>query len=129
MKYFLYIILLLAIEFQTYAQGNPWLLSDSSSCSTILFNHADSLFVGHNLDESYEVPGLVIVNKRGVTKREVCSIDIDSITTLSESKIQWKSKYGSILYSSIGKEFIDGGDKKLNFNIEGNDTRFLMAAI
>lgn len=107
MKYLIYIVLLFAIAFQTYAQGNPWLLSDTSSCTTILFDHADSLFVGHNLDESYEVPGLVIINPRGVSKREVSSADFD--TTLSKSEIQWKSKYGSIVYSSLGKEFIDGG--------------------
>ncbi|HKJ81388.1 MAG TPA: linear amide C-N hydrolase [Ignavibacteriaceae bacterium] len=107
MKYLIYIALLLSIRFQTYAQGNPWQLSETNSCSTILFNHADSLFVGHNLDESYEVPGLVIVNPHGVTKREVSFADFD--TTLSKSKIQWKSKYGSIVYSNLGKEFIDGG--------------------
>ncbi|MBU1095101.1 MAG: linear amide C-N hydrolase [Bacteroidetes bacterium] len=83
----------------------------------MLFNHADSIFVGHNLDESYKVPGLAIVNKRDVTKREVCSIDIDSTTTLSESKIQWKSEYGSIVYSSIGKEFIEGGMNEVGLYI------------
>lgn len=106
MRYFVY-ILLFGFKLQIYAVNDPGQFSDTTSCTTILFNKADSLFIGHNLDESYEVPGLVIINKRGVTKREVCFADFD--TTLSNPKIYWESKYGSIVYSNLGKEFIDGG--------------------
>ena len=92
-KYLIYILLLLAIEFQTYAQGNSRLLSGTSSCSTILFNHADSLFVGHNLDESYEVPGLVIVNPRGVSKREVSAADFIGINSVPGTEKGGKGKH------------------------------------
>jgi penicillin V acylase-like amidase (Ntn superfamily) len=84
-------------------------MSDTSSCSTILYIQNKSLFVGHNLDTDYEITGLVIVNKRGVSKREISWSDYNSPSGLSKARIHWKSKYGSIVYSGLGKEFIDGG--------------------
>lgn len=108
MKYLLlsaFFVLNIAI----YAVKDIKQMTDTSSCSTILYIHADSVFVGHNLDEMFETTGLVIVNKRGVSKREISWSDYNSPAGLSKSKIQWKSKYGSIVYSTLGKEFIDGG--------------------
>jgi penicillin V acylase-like amidase (Ntn superfamily) len=105
----LLISILLIINLDIYAVKDLKQMSDTNSCSTILYMHADSIFVGHNADESYEIPGLVIVNKRGVSKREISWDDFNSPSGLSKSKIQWKSKYGSIVYSLLGKEFVDGG--------------------
>lgn len=39
------------------------------SCSTFLLNNRNSLLVGHNLDDYIKVPGLVVINKRGIQKK------------------------------------------------------------
>jgi penicillin V acylase-like amidase (Ntn superfamily) len=105
----LIIIILLSISLDIYAARKLNPMTDTSSCSTILFIQNDSLFIGHNLDEDFETTGLVIVNKRGISKREVSWSDYNSPSGLSKARIHWKSKYGSIVYSTLGKEFIDGG--------------------
>jgi len=38
------------------------------SCSTFMLCCNGAFFVGHNLDDYSEVPGLVVVNKRGLEK-------------------------------------------------------------
>src|SRR3989339_10499 len=108
MKYLL-LVVSFTINMDIYAAKGIKQMTDTSSCSTILYIHADSVFVGHNLDEMSQTTGLIIVNKRGVLKREVRWSDYKSPTGLSKAKIQWKSKYGSIVYSTLGKEFINGG--------------------
>lgn len=108
MKHLIFIVLL-SINLDIYAAKELNPITDTSSCSTILFIQSDSLFIGHNLDEDYETTGLVIVNKRGILKREVSWSDYNSPSGLSKARIHWKSKYGSIVYSGLGKEFIDGG--------------------
>lgn len=99
----------LIINLNIYAGKDIKQMIDTNSCSTILYIHADSIFVGHNLDEMFVTTGLVVVNKRGVMKREVSWSDYNSPSGLSKPKIHWMSKYGSIVYSTLGKEFIDGG--------------------
>ena len=90
-------------------------LSDSlkinSGCSTFLLNKNDTVLVGHNLDESMEVPGAIFINKRGVKKENISWKDFTSVSGKKSSitRIQWISKYGSVTYNTWGKEFIDGG--------------------
>lgn len=108
MKHLIFIILL-SINIDISVAQELKSMTDTSSCSTILFIQNDSLFIGHNLDEDFETTGLVIVNKRGISKREVSWSDYNSASGLSKARINWKSKYGSIVYSALGKEFIDGG--------------------
>lgn len=81
------------------------------SCSTFLLNNGNSLLIGHNLDDYIKVPGLVVVNKRGINKENISWTDFKSPTGKSRSspRLQWTSKYGSITYNTFGKEFIDGG--------------------
>ncbi len=43
--------------------------SAETSCSTFLLSGAGSVLVGHNLDDSIETPGMIVVNPRGLTKR------------------------------------------------------------
>lgn len=81
------------------------------SCSTFVLNNDSSLLIGHNLDDYIKVPGMVVVNKRGIQKENISWTDLKSITGKSSSapRLQWTSKYGSITYNTFGKEFIDGG--------------------
>jgi penicillin V acylase-like amidase (Ntn superfamily) len=76
-----------------------------------MLNNGISLLIGHNLDDYIKVPGLIVVNKRGVRKENINWIDLKSIKGKSSSapRLQWTSKYGSITYNTFGKEFIDDG--------------------
>ena len=89
------------------------------SCSTFLFSDGNSLLIGHNLDDYIKVPGLVVVNKRGVQKENISWNDLKSITGKNGSapRQQWTSKYGSITYNTFGKEFIDGGMNETGFYV------------
>jgi penicillin V acylase-like amidase (Ntn superfamily) len=89
------------------------------SCSTFLLSNGNSLLIAHNLDDYIKVPGLVVVNKRGVQKENISWNDLKSITGKSSSspRQQWTSKYGSITYNTFGKEFIDGGMNETGFYV------------
>jgi len=81
------------------------------SCSTFLLPAGDTLLVGHNLDEYFDVPGAVVVNQRGVQKRSFSWQD-DLVTPFGNrkaSRVVWTSKYASLTYNTFGKEGPDGG--------------------
>jgi choloylglycine hydrolase len=88
----------------------PWGVA-RHSCSTFLLPAGQSLYVGHNLDEYFEVPGLVVVNKKGAAKENVSWADVISLTGREEEapRLRWVSKFGSITYNTFGREFPDGG--------------------
>ena len=79
------------------------------SCSTFLFENGPSLFVGHNLDDYIDVPGLVVVNKRGIKKSNIGWGELVSGLSETAKRLYWTSKYGSITYTARGRECIDGG--------------------
>ena len=79
------------------------------SCSTFMLKKADSLVVGHNLDDYIEVSGLVVVNKRGVVKENLTWSDFRKGKQKDIPRTKWVSKYGSITYNTIGKDLIDVG--------------------
>jgi penicillin V acylase-like amidase (Ntn superfamily) len=79
------------------------------SCSTFLFEKRDTLLIGHNLDDYIDVPGLVVINPRNVSKHSISWNDLNSFFGKSEPKLHWISKYASMTYNTFGKEFIDGG--------------------
>lgn len=92
------------------------------NCSTFMFNTGETLFVGHNLDEDPDlhVPGMVCINKRGITREGITWYeliadppDFEKVLTpyeeKGEPKIRWTSKYGSVTFNSEGLDFPDGG--------------------
>ena len=85
--------------------------ANGSSCATFMIEKEDSLLVGHNLDDYYDVIGSVIVNKRGIKKQNVEWGDFTCMCAKKKKavRIDWISKYGSITYNTWGKEFPDGG--------------------
>jgi choloylglycine hydrolase len=87
------------------------------SCSTYLFEDRDTLLIGHNLDESIDMPGLVIVNPRNISKHSISWDDLNSFFGRSEPKLSWVSKYASMTYNTLGKEFIDGGMNETGFYV------------
>lgn len=83
--------------------------AERHSCSTFMINQNDTLLVGHNLDDYIEVPGLIVVNPRGVAKHSISWDDLKSVFGRSKPKLRWTSQYASITYNTFGKEFPDGG--------------------
>lgn len=94
-----------------------WLLTVSSNltsqtrhtCSTFLLKTNDSLFVGHNLDEYFDISGIVVINKRGIEKESLSWRDFRKGKKVGIPRTKWISKYGSVTYNNIGKDLIDGG--------------------
>ncbi len=82
---------------------------DTYACSTFMFSHGDELIVGHNLDDFIECPGLVVINKRGIKKRNISWQELIKGRKKNSPRIEWVSKYGSVTYNFVGVEFCDGG--------------------
>ncbi len=82
------------------------------SCSTFLLQAGEAFYVGHNLDDDYNVPGTVVVNPAGVRK-ESLSWEDDLYAAFGKSRraprVRWVAQYGSITYNTQGRDFIDGG--------------------
>lgn len=98
--YFTFIILFIA-------QNNPINLQ-KHSCSTFALTNEDALIVGHNLDDYIDVPGCIVVNKRSVKKSNITWAGLMN-PNYTPIKFEWISKYGSITYNTMGREYIDGG--------------------
>ena len=78
---------------------------DAEACTTFQLRHADQVIVGKNYDWMVE-EGLIIVNKRGVSKTAYQST-LD--TTAVGTPAAWTSKYGSIVFTQYGRELGPGG--------------------
>ncbi len=78
------------------------------ACSSFLLERGDTLLVGHNLDEYMPVPGLIIVNPRGIAKHGLGGSMFNPLGRV-KPRFVWVSKYGSLTYNPMGKEFPDGG--------------------
>ena len=72
------------------------------SCTTFCLDHVNQPIFGRNYDWMVE-DGLVIINKRGVTKT-VRSGFQETLKLLT-----WTSKYGSATFNQYGREFPAGG--------------------
>lgn len=80
----------------------------SEACSSFLLERGDTLLVGHNLDDYIPMPGLIVVNPRGIAKHGLGWSTFNPLAPVSPA-FKWVSKYGSVTYSNMGKEFPDGG--------------------
>ncbi len=106
----LIMVVVLLIGLQCAGTCEPCVPS-AKSCSTFELKSGGSIFVGHNLDDNYDVPGLVVVNKRGVRKQSF-SWEGDLLPLLRnrrETRTTWVSRYGSLTYNTIGRDLPDGG--------------------
>lgn len=76
------------------------LCSDIICCSGFVYKGRNSVFLCSSIDQM-ALHGYVIVNKRDVEKT--------NFLATTPRIIKWISKYGSVTFSSIGKEFPQGG--------------------
>lgn len=74
--------------------------SDIFCCSGFVFKNQSRLFMCANLDQT-AMHGYIIVNKRNIEKY--------SFFAVNPNVLKWISKYGSVTFSAIGKDFPYGG--------------------
>ena len=102
-----------------YSQVILWLVIllmqvDARACTTFQLRHADQVLVGKNYDWMVE-DGLIIVNKRGVSKVAYqFTVDNSSIGTPAT----WTVKYGSITFTQYGRELGPGGMNEAGLVVE-----------
>jgi len=100
----------------------PFLLGALSSwawaCSTVLLKREGVLVLGHNLDESVDFAGFIGVNKRDVYKVGASWLDFRDCSQPLRPALGWISRYGSVTWSSQGRDLPDGGINEAGLGIE-----------
>ena len=87
---------------------------DPMACTTFQLRHEDQVFVGKNYDWMVE-DGLIIVNKRGVSKTAFKPTADDNE---SGTPAAWTSRYGSITFNQYGRELGPGGMNEAGLVVE-----------
>ncbi|MBD80917.1 MAG: hypothetical protein CL840_18515 [Crocinitomicaceae bacterium] len=78
-------------------------------CTTFVLKDKDKLVFGRNLDWVSD-DGLVVINKRGVSKT--------SLVFPPEKPVKWTSLWGSVTFNQFGKEFPYGGINEKGLVVE-----------
>jgi len=81
---------------------------NSNSCTVFKFTRDSVTVYGQNLDWHLPVPGLMVVNKRGIHKT-VLHWKGNWPAGDTREQISWVSLYGSVTSTCYGRDFIDGG--------------------
>lgn len=72
------------------------------ACTAFALKHGDRIIFGENFDWSVR-DGLIIVNKRNVRKTALVN------GAGNQHLVSWRSKYGSLTFNHVGREFFHGG--------------------
>jgi choloylglycine hydrolase len=94
-------IIFLALFFSVAQSGD--------ACSTFQLQHGKQLVVGKNFDFHTDI-GMVIINKRNVAKT--------ALLPPPANPARWVSKYGSITFNQVGREFPFGGINEAGLTVE-----------
>jgi len=76
------------------------------------------LVLGHNLDESVDFAGFIAVNKREVYKEGASWQDFRDCDRPLQPAMGWIARYGSVTWSSQGRDLPDGGINEAGLGIE-----------
>jgi choloylglycine hydrolase len=87
-------------------------------CQTFTLKKGKALIVGHNLGAGDHVPGVVVINKRGVRKKAVSWKELLSGKPIPNPPLEWIAKYGSITFNPFCRDFPDGGMNEAGLFIE-----------
>jgi|WetSurSiteA1Bulk_404760.scaffolds.fasta_scaffold03492_2 penicillin V acylase-like amidase (Ntn superfamily) len=80
------------------------------ACSTFKLQKGNALLYGHNLNQpGMDVPGQIFINKRGVFKIGCSGSEMLTKEKKDPSTLTWISRYGSVTFSTFGKDMPDGG--------------------
>jgi choloylglycine hydrolase len=88
------------------------------TCSTFLLKGGNTLIAAHNLDMPMHIPGVMVINKRGVLKKGTSWYEILAGKPATNPPITWVSKYGSITFNPFCRDFPDGGMNEAGLFIE-----------
>jgi penicillin V acylase-like amidase (Ntn superfamily) len=80
-------------------------------CTSFLLKKGDALYFAHSLNQGGipKVQGLIFLNQRDTWKKGYSWENLIKVNKESNPCIIWKSKYGSVTFNPLGKEFPDGG--------------------
>ncbi len=92
--------------------------NDGFPCQTFLLKKGDTLIAGHNLGMPMHIPGVMVINKRGVLKKGKTWYEILSGKPSPTPLVTWVSKYGSITFNPFCRDFPDGGMNEAGLFIE-----------
>jgi penicillin V acylase-like amidase (Ntn superfamily) len=87
-------------------------------CQTFLLKEGSTLIAGHNLGMPMHIPGVIVINKRGVFKKGKSWHEILAGKPTSNPLVTWVSKYGSITFNPFCRDFPDGGMNEAGLYIE-----------
>jgi len=96
-------------------------------CSTFMLKGEGCHLYGHNLDSGSPVPGLVVINKRNITKESRTWKELSTGKKDDSISFQWTSKFGSVTFNPFGREFPDGGMNEAGLIVQEmslSDTEF-----
>jgi len=93
-------------------------VDECTACSTILLKRDSVLLLGHNLDELTDFDGFVCVNKRDVFKIGCTWEELRSSKETFAPTLSWISLYGSVTFSSLGRDLPDAGINEAGLAIE-----------
>lgn len=79
------------------------------ACSTFTLKKESAFIIGQNLDMSYSIPGYITKNNRGIVKKSITWGEISQNATNISPIKEWTSKYGSITFTPMCREFPEGG--------------------
>ena len=95
-----------------------FLVGTVTACSTFKLQKGGELIYGHNLNQGdIGVPGLVFINKRGIYKLGRTWSEITTKERLNPSSHCWISRYGSVTFNVLGRDFPDGGMNEVGLYI------------
>ena len=80
----------------------------SGACSLFAMRAAGGCVFGRNLDWDWPMPGLVVVNTRGVEK-SILPWRGDWPAPSERPGVTWVSRFGSVTFTCYGRDFIEGG--------------------
>lgn len=101
--------------------------SQGFCCSTYLLQKGNTFLIGHNLDSPFKMPGMIVINKRNLKKVNISWQELFTLQKPSSPSINWISKYSSVTFNPVGREFPDGGFNETGLYIQEmtlEDTKF-----
>jgi penicillin V acylase-like amidase (Ntn superfamily) len=99
------------------AVADVLLQQPAAACSTFVLRTGDGPVFGRNTDSIETLPGMLVVNHRGVHKRAI-RWAIVGPGPADQPRAEWASRYGSVTTTAVGRELPDGGMNEAGLVVE-----------
>ncbi len=93
-------------------------LQTGLGCSTFLLKNGSVLLAAHNLDMPDHIPGAIVINKRNVMKTRSSWLELTTGEKDPSPNLTWTSKYASVTFNPLGRDYPDGGMNEAGLFIE-----------